>query len=158
MKKLLYLLIVFSFFTSCNSRYSLVSSNKITEERKLIARNFLESYYKKCEENDYSEFKNIKVSKRFERYLISDSIKSNCGRLERKEGKVTLGKFVSAHTANSPKDFMDVYNFTITSEKNPAGKYIHLGMYRDQNYLEIPFYISADENYYESMRKKYYKK
>ncbi len=36
--------------------------------------------------------------------------------------------------------------------------YLHLGMYRDQNYIEMPFYISADESYYETIRKKYYKK
>lgn len=71
---------------------------------------------------------------------------------------MTVEKLVSAHTAKSPKDFLDVLNFKIKTEKSVKPMYLHLGMYRDQNYVEMPFYIFPDESYYETIRKKHYKK
>ncbi len=152
----LFILIVF-FLASCNSRYIVVPSNKVTSERKLIAQNFIETYLKKCDNKDYSALGGFNISKKFEAKLVSDSLEKNCERIVRTNGKITIEKFVSAHTFNSPKDFLDVFNFKIKTEKGSGRLFLHLGMYRDQNFIEVPFYISEDESYYETIRKKYYK-
>lgn len=143
---------------SCNSRYSAVPLNKFSKERKQIAEDFVETYFKKCENKEYSEFDGFNIAKKLEAKLSPDSLKKSCNYFYYKNGKVTVEKLVSAHTANSPKDFLDVFNFKIKTEKSAQPIYLHLGMYRDQNYIEMPFYISVDESYYETIRKKYYKK
>lgn len=143
---------------NCNSRNSAVSLSKMSQERKQIAQNFAETFLKKCSDKDYSEITGFNISKRFQLRLSSDSLKKTCERIDRMNGKVTIEELVSAHSPNSPKDFIDVFNFKIKQEKSPTQYYLHLGMYRDQNYLEVPFYFSKDENYYETIRKKYDKK
>ncbi|QOW09069.1 hypothetical protein Q73A0000_01250 [Kaistella flava (ex Peng et al. 2021)] len=158
MKKIYFLLMIPFLMGSCNSRYSVVPLNKFNKERKQIAQDFVETYLKKCENKDYSEFEGFNIAKKFQAKLSPDSLKRSCNYIYYKNGKVTVEKLVSAHTTKSPKDFMDVLNFKIKTEKSAAPMYLHLGMYRDQNYIEMPFYISADESYYETIRKKYYKK
>lgn len=158
MKKIYFIWMMCFLLGSCNSRYSAVPSGKITSERKKIAQDFIETYLKKCENRAYSELEGFNISNRFQKKLSPDSIKKTCAALYHRNGKITVEKFVSAHTINSPRDFMDVFNFKIKTEKSTKPVYFHLGMYRDQNYIEFPFYISADENYYETIRKKYYKK
>ncbi|MBF8456683.1 hypothetical protein IV494_05755 [Kaistella sp. G5-32] len=154
-----YLLLLLSLFlVNCNSRNSAVSLSSIGLERKQIAQNFAETFLKKCSNKDYSEIAGFNISKRFQLKLSSDSIKKTCERIDRINGKGTVEKLVSVHTPNSPKNFLDVFNFKIKQEKIQRQYYLHLGMYRDQNYVELPFYISTDENYYETVRKKYYKK
>ena len=158
MKNIYFLLIIPILLGSCNSRYIAVSLSKFNIERKQIGQNFVKTYLEKCENKDYSEFEGFNISKKFQTKLSPDSLKKSCNYLSYKNGKITVGKLVSAHTANSPKDFLDVLNFEIKTEKSAKPMYLHLGMYRDQNYIEMPFYISADESYYETIRKKYYKK
>ncbi len=158
MKNSYFLFAIPFLLASCNSRYSVVPVSKMTAERKQIATNFVETYLKKCENKDYSEFQGFNISKKFEARLSSDSLKKSCNYINYKNGKVTLEKLVSAHTANSPKDFLDVFNFKVKTEKSAEPMYLHLGMYRDQNYIEMPFYLSEDESYHETIRKKYYKK
>ncbi|WP_027376447.1 hypothetical protein [Kaistella palustris] len=143
---------------SCNSRYATVPLNKIPAERKHVAQNFAETLLSKCEKQDYSEFRNFNISKSFQRELVEDSLEAMCKRIVRRNGKITLEKLVSAHTPTSPRDFIDVYNFKLKAEKSATPVYLHLGMYRDQNFIEKPLYFSRDENYYETIRKKYYKK
>ncbi len=158
MKNIYLVLLISISAISCNSRYLTIPVSKISDERKQIAQNFVETYFQKCEKQDYSEFKNFNISKRFLAKTAPDTIKKNCNYLYRKYGKITVHRLVSANTAKSPKDFLDVFNFKITVEKTAEPVYLHLGMYRDQNYLEMPFSISADESYYETIRKRYYKK
>lgn len=159
MKKKYFLLIIPVLLGSCNSRYSSVPRNKITDERKQIAHQFLETLFRKCDEKDYSKPVGFNLSKRLEnKFLSQDSLRSSCEKWAEFNGKITIDQFVSAHSVNAPKDFLDVYNFKIKTEKHPGIRYIHLGIYRDKNYLEVPVYTSSDENYFETMRKKYYKK
>jgi phosphoribosylformylglycinamidine (FGAM) synthase PurS component len=158
MKKNYLLLMITLLLASCNSRNSVVSLNSINEERKQIAQKFAETFLKKCSDKEYSEITGFNISKRFQLRLSSDSLKKTCERIDRMYGKVTVEKLVSAHSPNSPKDFIDVFNFKIKQEKSQTPYYLHLGIYRDQNYIEVPFYFSKDENYYETIRKKYYKK
>lgn len=159
MRKNCLILIIPILLAGCNSRYSTVPRNKITEERKEVARQFLETLFRKCDEKNYTKLEGFNISKRLENSLLpEDSLKRSCERWDKFNGKITIDQFVSAHSANSPKDFLDVYNFKIISDRYPGFRYIHLGIYRDQNYLELPIYFSADENYFETMKKKYYKK
>lgn len=158
MKKIYFLLLIPFLFGSCNSRYSAVSLSKMSKERKAIAQDFVEAYLKKCENKDYSEFEGFNISKKFQAKLSPDSLKKSCNYINYKNGRVKVEKLVSAHTPNYPKNFVDVLNFKVTTEKSSEPMYLHLGMYRDQNYIDMPFYFSADENYYETIRKKYYKK
>lgn len=158
MNKIYFLLIIPFFLASCNSRYNAVSLTKVSNERKQIAQDFVTSYFKKCEDKDYSAFEGFNIAKKFEAKLSPDSLKKSCNYFYSKNGKITIEKLVSVHTPKYPKDFMDVLNFKLKTEKSAEPLYLHLGMYRDQNYLEMPFYTSADENYYETIRKKYYKK
>ena len=49
------------------------------------------------------------------------------------------------------------FNFKIPTDKNPKIQFLHLGMYRDQNYLELPFYFNNEENYLNYRKKKFKK-
>lgn len=158
MKNIYLLALLPLFLASCNSRNSAIPLSKIDTERKQIAQNFAETFLKKCAEEDYSAFQNFKISRGFERQLISDSLQKYCQAIVRRNGKVTFEGLVSVDTRNSTKDFLDVFNFKLKTEKSAAPVYLHLGMYRDQNYVEKPLNFSADEHYYETIRKKYYKK
>ena len=162
MKNIYFLLLIPFLLGSCDtrykSRYTSVPLSKMTAERKAVALDFVEKYLSKCDNKDYSELKGFNVSKKFQSKLLPDSLKRNCDYLYYKNGKIKVEKLVSGHTTKSPKDFLDVLNFTIKTEKSTEPMYLHLGMYRDQNYVEMPFSISADESYYETIRKKYYKK
>lgn len=158
MKKVYLHLLIPVLLGSCSSRYTTVSLNKIDKERKDIAQKFVETYFAKCENKDYSEFEGFNISKKFQAKLASDSLKKSCNYINYKNGKVKLEKLVSVHSGTFPKDFLDIFNFKLKTEKSAEPVYLHLGMYRDQNYIEIPFYFSADENYFETIRKKYYKK
>ena len=158
MNKIYFLFAIPFLLASCNSRYSVVPLSKMSAERKQVATTFVETYLKKCENKDYSDFQGFNISKKFQAKLSGDSLKKSCDYINYKNGKVTLEKLVSAHTPNSPKDFLDVLNFKVKTEKSSEPVYLHLGMYRDQNYIDMPFYFSADESYYETIRKKYYKK
>lgn len=145
-------------FSSCSSRYTTVPLNKINQERKAVAENFVKTFFTKCENKDYSEFEGFNISKKFQAKLVSDSIKKSCNYLQYKNGKIEFEKLVSVHSGTFPKDFLDIFNFKLKTEKSAEPVYLHLGMYRDQNYVEIPFYFSGDENYFETIRKKLYKK
>ena len=144
--------------TRYNSRYEAVPLSKMSAERKAVALSFVETYLKKCDNKEYSEFEGFNISKKFQAKLAADSLKKSCNYLNYKNGKIKVEKLVSGHTTKSPKDFLDVLNFKITTEKSATPMYLHLGMYRDQNFIEMPFYVSADESYYETIRKKYFKK
>lgn len=116
-----YLLLLLSLFlVNCNSRNSAVSLSSIGSERKQIAQNFAETFLKKCSNKDYSEIAGFNISKRFQLKLSSDSIKKTCERIDRINGKVTVEKLVSVHTPNSPKNFLDVFNFKIKQENSNA--------------------------------------
>ena len=130
---------------SCNSLYSAVPLCKFNKEKKQIAQDFVETYFKKCENKEFSEFEGFNRSKKFQAKLSLDSLKKSCNDLYYKKGKITVEKLVSAHTANSPKDFLDVLNFKIKTEKSAQVMHLHLGIYRDQNYIEMPLYIPTDE-------------
>lgn len=158
MKKIYFLFTIPILLGNCSSRYTTVSLNKIDKERKEIVQNFAETYLKKCENKDYSEFVGFNISTKLQAKLVSDSLKRSCSYINYKNGKVKIEKLVSAHSPNYPKNFVDVFNFKLKTEKSAEPVYLHVGMYRDQNFIEMPFYFSADENYYETIRKKYYKK
>lgn len=162
MKNIYFLLLIPFLLGSCDarykSRYTSVPLSKMSAERKAVALDFVETYIKKCDSEEYSEFKGFNISKKFQSKLAADSLKRSCNYLNYKNGKIKVEKLVSAHTTKSPKDFLDVLNFRITTEKSATPLYLHLGMYRDQNFIEMPFYVSVDESHYESVRKKYIKK
>ena len=158
MKKIYFLLIIPFVLGSCSSRYTTVSLSKIDKERKEIAQNFVETFLEKCQNKDYSEFEGFNIAKKFQAKLAPDSLKKTCNYINYKNGKVEIAKLVSVHSGTFPKNFLDIFNFKLKTEKSKEPVYLHLGMYRDQNYIEMPFYFSADENYYETIRKKYYKK
>ncbi|QDP84302.1 hypothetical protein FNJ88_01555 [Chryseobacterium sp. SNU WT5] len=71
MKKKYILLIIPVLLGSCNSRYSSVPKNIITDERKQIAHQFLETLFRKCDEKDYSKPVGFNLSKRLENKFLS---------------------------------------------------------------------------------------
>lgn len=153
MKKI-YLLVTAAFLCSCtSSRYVTVPLGKGAERQK-IAADFVETYLNKCSNKDYSAFEGFNISAKFNSRLQPDSLKRSCERIAYSYGKVKVEKLVSVHSRKSPRDFIDVFNFKITTEKKPEVRYLHLGMYRDQNYLEVPFYFNKDENYLDYRKKK----
>lgn len=160
MKKIVFFCGIAFLSASCSSRYSKVSLNKMDKERKEIAQNFAETYLKKCAQKEYSDFKDFNISAKFKSRILSDSLKKSCDRITRNYGTVKIEKLVSAHSTNYPKNFIDVFNFKIINDKNPKIQYLHLGMYRDQNFIEVPFYFTKEENYFDYSNKKYleYKK
>ena len=153
MKKL-YLFFLIVSLSSCSSRFVTVPLHKIDADRKKVATDFVSKYLQKCVDKDYSNFENFNISARFKSKIVPDSLKKSCEIIERKYGKVKVEKLFSVHSRQRPKDFVDVFNFKISTEKNPKIQFLHLGMYRDQNYLELPFYFNNEENYLNYRKKK----
>lgn len=84
MKKFSILLVSIIFLNSCSSYYSSVSLEKISSQKKLTAEKFAQTLFKKCREKDYSEFKGFNISKQFEMFLVKDSLKKQCEKIEKK--------------------------------------------------------------------------
>lgn len=158
MKKIYILFLLSILLGSCNSYYKSVSLNKVSPERKNIALNFVTTYLRKCDNKDYSELKGFNISKRFEAKLNADSLEKSCENIAFRNGKITVDRLVSVHTITYIKDYADVFNIKVKLEKSNTPFYLHLGMYRDQNYIDFPFYFSAEENYYNTIKKNYPKK
>ena len=138
---------------SCSTWYSELSLNKIDKGRKEIAQRFAETYLKKCADKEYSEFTGFNISKSFAAKLVPDSLKELCNGIQRKEGNLKIEKLVSVHSPKSPKDFIDVFNFQLKINDAYVPYYLHLGLYRDQNYITVPFVFTQDENYFTSLKK-----
>ena len=157
MKKFSILLVSIIFLNSCSTYYSSVSLEKISSQKKLTAEKFAQTLFKKCREKDYSEFKGFNISKQFEMFLVKDSLKKQCEKIEKKYGNITVLKLTSAHTAKHPQDIMDVLNFNITTEKISKPLFLHIGMHRDQDFVDRPFVINDFENYFGYKLKQYRK-
>lgn len=153
MKKISLILALF-FLYSCNTRYSTIPLGKVSDERKQIVTKFAETFLNKCREKDYSEFEDFNISMKLKSKIQPDSLKKSCERITANYGTVKIEKLVSVHSTNYPKDFIDVFNFKISTEKKPQIQYLHVGMYRDKNYLEVPFYFNKEENYLGYRKKK----
>lgn len=153
MKKIFILIFTSLSLVSCSTWYNELSLNKIDKDRKEIAQRFAETYLKKCADKEYSEFTGFNISKSFAAKLVSDSLKELCNGIQRKEGNLKIEKLVSVHSPKSPKDFIDVFNFQLKINDAYVPYYLHLGMYRDQNYITIPFVFTQDENYFTSLKK-----
>ncbi len=153
MKKI-YLILIPVFLYNCSTRYSTIPLEKVSDERKQIATKFVETFLKKCSDKDYSNFEDFNIAMRFKSQIQPDSLKKSCERIARNYGIVRIEKLASVHSTNYPKDFIDVFNFKISTEKKPQIQYLHLGMYRDKNYLEVPFYFNKEENYLAYRKKK----
>ncbi len=146
---------IFSLLSCSNRRYATVSLNKINAERKETAQRFVKTFLEKCQQEDYSSFQDFSISKSFERKIIGDSLAVICGEIAKRNGKVKVLSLSSVHSPLRPKDYIDVFNFKLETEKATAPVYLHLGLLRDKNFIDLPFYFSKDENYYETLRKRY---
>lgn len=145
--------------SSCNTFYENVSLKRISDERKSVARNFAETFFSKCHQKDYTPITGFNISKRFEPKLVADSLMRSCQWIEKKLGTdVQVDQLTSVRSPRRPADFVDVFTFALKREKDPKPIYLHLGMYRDQNFVELPFYFSSQENYFVIMHNKYRKK
>lgn len=153
MKKIYILFLTSLSLVSCSTWYTQISLKKIDKERKQIAQRFVETYLQKCADKDYSEFTGFNISKSFSAKLVSDSLKDLCNGIQRKEGNLKIEKLVSVHSPKSPKDFIDVFNFQLKINDAFIPYFLHLGVYRDQNYITIPFSFTQDENYFTSLKK-----
>lgn len=161
-KKLFAIQIVISsmLLSSCSSYYKSVSIDKMDAERKEVPRKFAEVYLEKCADKDYTPFQGFNLSKKIERVITLDSLRKSCSWIEKKYGKVQVKELVSVHTYSRPADFMDVFNFKVATEKSKVPIFLHVGVYRDKNFIDIPFYFDGNENYLAARQKQYrmYKK
>lgn len=138
---------------SCTSEISVIPLSKVNAEKKETARRFTETVFQKCNTKEYSPITGFNISKGFEVHTLGDSLQVMCENIARRHGKVQLGQLVSVQTSNLAKNFMDVYNFQVISEKDAAAKFIHVGMYREGNYIERPFYFNNRAEYYYKKKK-----
>lgn len=159
MMKIVEILVVVFSLTSCSTYYDTIPLSRVSEERKNVAQNFAQTIFTKCQNKDYSEIEGFNISKRFQKYIVTDSLKRNCDWIEKKFGaNIGIDHLASVRTAKRPSDFLDVFSFELKSDKATKPVYLHLGLYRDKNFVELPYYFSSNENYFLAMRKKYYKK
>lgn len=148
------------FLSSCSSYYKSVSMDKMDAGRKEVPRKFAEAYLEKCAKKDYTPFEGFNISKKFERVITADSLRKSCAWIEKKYGTVRVKELVSVHTYSRPADFMDIFNFKLETEKSKEPRFLHIGVYRDKNFIDVPFYFDGNENYLAARQKKYrqYKK
>ncbi len=136
MKKLSILFILFATFLNAQNSYKKISEKKISQERKMIAKNFINEYLTKCSNKDYSEFQNFNLSKRME-IFIKEELKNSCEKSEKIYGDMKLLNFDSAyiHKRSINSDPLELFVFEAKTEKDPLIKYMSVWIFQDKNYI-----------------------
>lgn len=137
MKKIILLAAISSSLLALSQKnYTKISSSKVSAERVNVSENFINAYYKKCENKDYSGFTNFILDKRFERRFYPEFQKS-CEESIRDYGKIISQKFNSAYIYDYTKktDPVELIIFEGNFENSKDVQFISVWIYRDQNVI-----------------------
>lgn len=137
MKKIILLAAISSSLLALSQKnYTKISSSKVSAERVNVSENFINAYYKKCENKDYSGFSNFILDKRFERRFYPE-FQESCEESIRDYGKIISQKFNSAYIYDYTKktDPVELIIFEANFENSKDVQFISVWIYRDQNVI-----------------------
>ncbi len=137
MKKFtLFMLVILPLLFSAQKNYKKIPESQISQERKNIALQFVNSYTGKCKSHNYTPFEGFNITGRLKHFLATNYEK-NCGFLNSKYGNVSVEDFQAAYLNrySLTRDPVEMFIFRITTEKNPEIRFANVWIYRDQNFV-----------------------
>lgn len=138
MKLLGYILFFLSLISlsSCNRPwFNTLPLEYNTKERQDLAKSFAENFYSKCDKKDYSEIQGFNIDVNMNRHFSSEKIEKICKSSQERLGKINIGNLYSAKTRAYPSDYLDFFEFYVTTEKNDSIRYLRIGLTRDKDYF-----------------------
>ncbi|QIG90753.1 hypothetical protein G6R40_14350 [Chryseobacterium sp. POL2] len=138
--KNLYIFLLLLFYVSINAQvFKKISNSKIDAERLELAKEFSALFFAKCEKQDYTEFKDYKMSVTLAKKLTEDNIKKTCESTSRSSGKITISDLKTVYDFKYTRiyDPIDYFVFNILTENpNSNYKYAIVSIYHDQNIID----------------------
>ncbi|MEJ8590156.1 hypothetical protein JSO54_02775 [Riemerella anatipestifer] len=135
-KTLTFLFVIISCFSYSQTFYKKKSKKDINQERLNIAKSFAQEYLQKCENKDYTKFKDFIIDSKLTKKL-NDSIKENCEKMISDYGNTEVLNLNSVYYHKYAKDYdpIDLFIFDFKTEKKPEIKYASVWIYEDKSVI-----------------------
>ena len=106
------------------NNYKQIPSEKLSEQKIQLTKNFIQTYLTKCENKNYTEFSNFNLATEHKKFM-DKNLTEICQNDEKNFGKINLNKFNSAYkNKSSLVGGNELYIFDANTEKDKNIKYL----------------------------------